>query len=225
MASAQEDWRRYAPRAFDPACRLCPRLAGHLDAMRARHPDYYNAPVPPFVDPAARVLIVGLAPGAHGANRTGRPFTGDFAGILLYETLHAHGFATAPASSARGDGLTLVNRRISNAVKCQPPENKPTGGEVATCNRYLAAELERFAPDGVLLALGAVAHGAALRALGLKLGAYRFAHGAEYGLSGGRTLVDSYHCSRYNTQTRRLTTAMFESVVARVRALIALSDD
>ena len=220
MPGVQEDWRRYVPHAFDPACRLCPRLARHLDAMRAEHPDYYNAPVPPFGDPDARVLIIGLAPGAHGANRTGRPFTGDFAGILLYATLHAHGFATKPVSTACGDGLTLVNCRISNAVKCLPPANKPTSSEVATCNRYLKAELERFAPQGVLLALGAVAHGAALRALELKAGAYRFAHGAVHGLPGGRTLVDSYHCSRYNTQTGRLTAAMFEAVVARVRALI-----
>ena len=220
MPSAQEDWRRYAPRAFDPTCRLCPRLAQHLDAMRAEYPDYFNAPVPPFGDPDARVLIIGLAPGAHGANRTGRPFTGDFAGILLYETLHAHGFATTPVSTARGDGLELVNCRISNAVKCLPPANKPSGGEVVTCNRYLKAELEGFAPQGVLFALGAVAHGAAVRALGLKAGAYRFAHGAVHRLPDRRTLVDSYHCSRYNTQTGRLTAAMFDAVVARVRALI-----
>lgn len=220
MPHAQEDWRRYAPRAFDPACRLCPRLARHLDAMRAEYPDYYNAPVPPFGDPGARVLIIGLAPGAHGANRTGRPFTGDFAGILLYATLHAHGFATRPVSTAPGDGLELVNCRISNAVKCLPPANKPIGAEIATCNRYLKAELESFAPQGVLLALGAVAHGAALRALGLKNGAYGFGHGAVHPLPDGRTLVDSYHCSRYNTQTGRLTAAMFDAVVARVRALI-----
>ena len=183
--------------------------------MRESYPDYHNAPVPPFGDPGARLLLVGLAPGAHGANATGRPFTGDYAGILLYETLHALGVATKPVSRHPGDGLTLRGCRITNAVKCLPPENKPTTTEVDTCNTYLAAELERFPADGVLVALGAIAHRAVLRAHRLKLNVYPFEHGRVHRLPQGRTLVDSYHCSRYNTQTGRLTAAMFETVLHR----------
>jgi uracil-DNA glycosylase family 4 len=183
--------------------------------MRAAHPAYHNAPVPPFGDPDARLLIVGLAPGAHGANATGRPFTGDHAGILLYGTLAKLGVATRPVSRARGDGLTLNGCRITNAVKCLPPENKPATAEADTCNAYLAAELARFPADGVILALGAIAHRAVLRAHGLKLNVWPFEHGRMHRLGNGRMLVDSYHCSRYNTQTRRLTAAMFETVLRR----------
>jgi uracil-DNA glycosylase family 4 len=165
------------------------------------------------------LLIVGLAPGFHGANATGRPFTGDYAGVLLYDTLHRCGWASAAVSSSRDDGLVLRGARITNAVKCVPPGNKPTPAEIATCNGFLRAELHALGTGAVLLALGAIAHGAVLRAFGLKVGRLRFAHGAEHALPGGRTLVDSYHCSRYNTNTRRLTTEMFRDVVERATAL------
>jgi uracil-DNA glycosylase family 4 len=186
--------------------------------MRVQHPEYHNAPVAPFGAADARLLVVGLAPGAHGANATGRPFTGDYAGVLLYRTLFAAGFASAPESRTRDDGLELRNCRITNAVKCLPPANKPTTAEVDVCNSYLAAELAGFPADGVILALGAIAHRAVLRALGLKQSGYRFAHGAVHTLPGGRTLVDSYHCSRYNTQTGRLTDTMFQEAVALAAA-------
>jgi uracil-DNA glycosylase family 4 len=204
---------------FDPHCRRCPRLAAFLDEGRARHPGYHCAPVAPFGDPAPRLLIVGLAPGFHGANATGRPFTGDYAGVLLYETLHRFGWASAPVSSSRDDGLVLTGARITNAVKCVPPENKPTPAEIAACNDFLRAELSGLPAATVVLALGAIAHGAVLRAQGLKASACKFAHGAEHRLPGGRVLIDSYHCSRYNTNTRRLTEEMFREVVARATAL------
>lgn len=215
-----DDWRRLPPGAFDPTCTLCPRLAAHLAQMRVRYPHYHNGPVPPFGAAALRLLIVGLAPGAHGANATGRSFTGDYAGILLYRTLHELGLCTRAESRSRGDGLKLRNCRISNAVKCLPPENKPTTAEVDTCNRYLATELAALPAGAVVVALGAIAHRAVLRGLGLKLGGYEFAHGRVHALSGvERTLVDSYHCSRYNTQTGRLTAAMFRDVLARARTI------
>lgn len=201
-----------AAKSFDPDCRDCPRLARFLDEVRAAHPEYHCAPVAPFGDPRARLVIVGLAPGMHGANRTGRPFTGDYAGILLYRILHRYGFATAPTSVSADDPLRLVDCRITNAVKCLPPENKPETGEVRTCNRYLAAELRSLAPGSAILALGTIAHRAVLLALGLKPAAFAFAHGAKHDLGNGLTLFDSYHCSRYNTQTNRLTAPMFEAV-------------
>jgi uracil-DNA glycosylase family 4 len=204
---------------FDPSCRHCPRLAAFLDSVKLAHVDYYCKPVPPFGDPAAKLLIVGLAPGLHGANRSGRAFTGDHAGIILYATLFKYGLASHPRSIAADDGLQLVGARITNAVKCLPPGNKPLPVEINTCNPYLRAELEASHSVRAILALGSIAHAAVLRAHGLRPTAHRFAHGAEYALIGGRTLIDSYHCSRYNTQTRRLTTAMFESVVARARTL------
>ena len=206
-------------RFFEPDCRDCPRLATFLDDVRAKHEDYHAAPVPSFGPLDARLLIVGLAPGMHGANRTGRPFTGDYAGILLYETLNKLGLASSSVSTARGDGLELIGCRITNAVKCLPPGNKPTTDEIKTCNRFLGAELEACKDMRVMLALGRIAHDAVLRALNLKLSAYRFGHGAEHAMPGGRILVDSYHCSRYNTQTRRLTTEMFEKVVTRARTM------
>jgi uracil-DNA glycosylase len=205
---------------FDPACRRCPRLASFLDSVRAEHPSYYCLPVAPFGDPQAALLIVGLAPGKHGANRTGRPFTGDHAGILLYETLFKYGFASAAVSRSVDDGLQLLNARITNAVKCLPPENKPLPVEMKTCNQYLAAELALSSSARVILALGSIAHQSTLRALGLALPKYKFAHAAEHELGGGRMLIDSYHCSRYNTQTRRLTTPMFEAVLERASDLI-----
>ncbi|MFO1323497.1 MAG: uracil-DNA glycosylase [Burkholderiales bacterium] len=197
---------------YDEACRRCPRLAAFLSEVRATHPAYWCRPVPPFGATAARLVIVGLAPGMHGANASGRPFTGDYAGILLYETLHAFGFANRPDAHARGDGLRLTGCRITNAVKCLPPQNKPTPAEVKECNGYLAADLRTVPEGGVVLALGRIAHDAALRALGLRPAGYRFAHGATTRLAGGRALVDSYHCSRYNTNTRRLTPQMFRDV-------------
>lgn len=207
-------------RWFDEGCRRCQRLADHLEAVRRAHPDYHAAPVPPFGARDAELLVVGLAPGKHGANATGRPFTGDYAGKLLYATLHSFGFGSAPESRAPGDGLRLLACRITNAVKCLPPDNKPIGAEVGNCNPYLRAELVDLCEGGVVLALGLVAHNAVLRALEVKQSARRFAHGAEHELPGGRTLLDSYHCSRYNTQTRRLTEAMFVEVVSRARDLV-----
>jgi uracil-DNA glycosylase family 4 len=205
---------------FDRTCTDCPRLAGFLAAGRAEYPDYYCAPVAPFGDPKARLIIVGLAPGFHGANATGRPFTGDHAGLLLYRTLHRFGFASRPESKSRDDGLELLGCRISNSVKCVPPENKPTPAEIRTCNRYLTAELSRVSPRTVLLALGSIAHNATLRALALKPSEYKFAHAAEHELPTGHLLLDSYHCSRYNTQTGRLTEQMFTDVFARARKLV-----
>jgi uracil-DNA glycosylase family 4 len=206
-------------KAFDPGCRRCPRLAGYLDEVRAEHPDYHAAPVAPFGDPDARLLIVGLAPGYHGANRTGRPFTGDYAGVLLYETLHLVGLASQPTSMAADDGLELSGCRITNAVKCLPPANKPVGAEIRLCNGFLVAELAALPAGAVCLALGKIAHDAVLKAHGLKLASRRFGHGAVHELPNGHTLVDSYHCSRYNTQTRRLTADMFHEVVRRAAAL------
>ena len=205
---------------FNRDCLACPRLASHLARVRDMHPRYYARPVPPFGDPKARLLIVGLAPGMHGANRTGRPFTGDHAGILLYETLHKYGFASSPQSVHVRDGLALKNCRITNAVKCLPPGNKPLPKEVVTCNAYLQAELIKLPPKSVLLALGTVAHDAVLRAFKLKRTAYKFGHGNLHTLPGEIHFVDSYHCSRYNTQTKRLTTDMFEAVVRKAKALL-----
>jgi uracil-DNA glycosylase family 4 len=207
---------------FDPGCRRCPRLGKFLDAVRRNEPSYYCRPVPPFGDPEARFLIVGLAPGMHGANRTGRPFTGDHAGILLYETLHKFGFASGPISTTADDGLRLLDARITNSVKCLPPGNKPAPLEIKTCNDFLRAELAQSPTVRVILALGAIAHAAVLRACDVPQGTHRFAHAAEHQLSGGRVLLDSYHCSRYNTQTRRLTTPMFEGIIGRARVLIRL---
>jgi uracil-DNA glycosylase family 4 len=205
--------------AFDAGCRRCPRLAAFLDAVRMEEPAYYCRPVPPFGDPQAALLIVGLAPGMHGANRSGRPFTGDHAGILLYATLHKFGMATAPVSVSTDDGLKLEQARITNAVKCLPPANKPLPAEIRQCNSYLRAELAQSNSVRAILALGVVAHTAVLQACDLPPAQYRFAHGAEHRLSEGRVMVDSYHCSRYNTQTRRLTPDMFEAVVQRGREL------
>jgi uracil-DNA glycosylase len=210
-----------ASAAYDPACRRCPRLCAFLDEVKREHPEYWCKPVPPFGTADARLLIVGLAPGMHGANATGRPFTGDYAGILLYETLHAYGFATQPVATARGDGLFLVGCRITNAVKCLPPGNKPTPAEARTCNGYLAADLATVPVGGAILALGRIAHEATLRALGKKPSAFPFAHGAGNLLDGDRLLVDSYHCSRYNTNTRRLTPAMFRAAFDTVAAHLA----
>ena len=197
---------------FSLACRDCQRLSGYLDQVRQDHPEYHARPVAPFGDAKPRLLIVGLAPGMHGANRTGRPFTGDYAGILLYRTLHKFGFATAAQSVHAADGLRLIGCRITNAVKCLPPQNKPELQEVKQCNGYLRSELEALERGSAVLALGTIAHQAVLLALAAKKSEFRFAHGTRHELSSGLTLYDSYHCSRYNTQTRRLTETMFNQV-------------
>jgi uracil-DNA glycosylase len=207
---------------FCPDCVLCPRLASFLAKGAHENPDYHCKPVAPFGDPAPRLLIVGLAPGMHGANRTGRPFTGDYAGILLYEALHELGLSSARTSVDKFDGLELTGTRITNAVKCLPPDNKPLPAEIKTCNQYLAAELANLTSVRVVLTLGVVAHEAVLVASGLKRTAARFAHGAEHALPGERIMVDSYHCSRYNTQTRRLTGEMFRAVLKRAVTLSGL---
>jgi len=204
---------------FDRDCRACPRLAKFLDDVNERYPEYYCRPVPPFGDASARLLIVGLAPGMHGANRTGRPFTGDHAGILLYETLHKFGFSTDAESLAADDDLALLDCRITNAVKCLPPDNKPVGAEINTCNTFLANELFGLSPGSVVLALGGIAHRAIVKAQGLRQSDFKFAHAAVHDLDSFRVL-DSYHCSRYNTNTRRLTTEMFEAVFAAARAML-----
>ena len=204
-----------ATAAYDPHCTRCPRLAAFLAQTRQRHPDYWARPVPSFGASSPRLIIVGLAPGMHGANRSGRPFTGDHAGILLYQTLYDAGLATRPQSANAQDALRLVNARIVNAVKCVPPANKPLPAEIRECNAYLTAELRELEEARVYLALGRIAHEAVLMARGLRRGGYPFAHGREHALDAAHWLIDSYHCSRYNTQTRRLTAAMFRAVVAR----------
>jgi uracil-DNA glycosylase len=204
---------------YDPDCVHCPRLAGFLKEVRKEHPDYWARPVGPFGAKQPHLLLVGLAPGMHGANRTGRPFTGDYAGILLYETLHELGLATRPTSVSADDPLKLIDTRITNSVKCVPPQNKPVPAEIKRCNVYLKNELAALKPVRAIVALGRIAHEAVLMALELKRGPYPFAHGREHALPDGRTLIDSYHCSRYNTQTRRLTAAMFKKVIGRAKEL------
>jgi len=205
---------------FNPDCRLCPRLAHFLEEVRQTHPEYYARPVPSFGDTKASLLIVGLAPGMHGANRTGRPFTGDFAGKLLYSTLYQFGFSSDPeplneAGHANAE-LVLRGCRVTNAVRCLPPQNKPEPAEVRQCNPYLADELAGLPSRAAVLALGSVAHTAILRALGLQPGIAKFSHGAHHALPNGFMLYDSYHCSRYNTQTRRLNEAMFHAVFSEI---------
>jgi uracil-DNA glycosylase len=198
--------------AYDFNCRRCARLARFVDSVRAEHPAYFCHPVPPFGDAAARLVIVGLAPGMHGANATGRPFTGDYAGILLYRTLFDFGFATEPESLGASDKLQLVDARITNAVKCLPPGNKPLPVEIRECNAYLTAELATLPDGAAILALGRIAHDAVLRALSVPARGHAFTHGASHALEREIRLFDSYHCSRYNTNTARLTPAMFKRV-------------
>jgi len=205
---------------FDPDCQRCPRLASFLADVKSEHPNYHAAPVAPFGSDPARLLIVGLAPGMHGANATGRPFTGDYAGVLLYQTLHKFGFANQPVAEHIDDGLVLQDCRITNAVKCLPPQNKPVGAEIRQCNDFLRSELDGQQAGSVILALGRIAHDAVLRARGLRNADYAFAHGSLHGLPGDLHLLSSYHCSRYNTQTRRLTTEMFEEVFSVARRLL-----
>jgi len=208
---------------YDAACRRCPRLAEFLDSIKAEYPSYFCRPVPPFGPMSAALTIVGLAPGLHGANATGRPFTGDYAGILLFATFHAYGLASAPVTTGPDDGLELIDCRITNAVKCLPPDNKPMPAEIRECNAYLRADLEMVPDGGAMLALGRIAHDAALRAMSLRAADFPFAHGARHELSRAVVLFDSYHCSRYNTNTGRLTPAMFNSVFQAIRLHLARS--
>jgi uracil-DNA glycosylase family 4 len=201
-------------------CPICPRLVAFRAANRTAQPGWFNAPVPAFGPLDARLLVVGLAPGLKGANRTGRPFTGDYAGDLLYPTLIKFGFARGRYGQRIDDGLELIGCRISNAVRCVPPENKPTPAEINACRSFLAAELAAMPDLAAVLALGTVAHGSVLAALRQRRAAFPFAHGARHRLGTGLLLADSYHCSRYNTNTGRLTTEMFEAVFAGVREAI-----
>ena len=201
-------------------CHKCERLANFLEEVKRDNPDSFCRPVPSFGEPDAGLLIVGLAPGMHGANATGRPFTGDYAGELLYQTLYKYGFSTAAQSLSADDGLQLLNCRITNAVRCLPPQNKPVGAEVNNCNQFLALELAALPADGVVIALGTIAHKAVIRALGKKQTEFPFAHAACHELEAGKHLLDSYHCSRYNTQTKRLTTEMFEDVFRITKELL-----
>jgi uracil-DNA glycosylase family 4 len=199
-----------------PDCALCPRLAEYRQANRAANPDWFNAPVPSFGSLDAWLLVVGLAPGVRGANRTGRPFTGDFAGVLLYRTLLKFGLARGSYGAEPQDGLSLVDCRVTNAVRCVPPANLPSPKEVTTCNTFLATELKAMPRLRAVLALGGVAHAAVLKANGLRASHARFSHGAIHALPDGKFLADSYHVSRLNTNTGRLTEAMFEAVVETV---------
>src|SRR5215470_10648558 len=205
----------------DRDCPLCPRLVEFRQAARQKFPDWYNAPVDPFGAEDARLLIVGLAPGLQGANRTGRPFTGDYAGNLLYATLKEFGLARGEYEQRPDDSLHLIRCRISNAVKCVPPENKPTPEEIRICNRFLADELASLPNLKAVLALGSIAHDAVLVGLGLKKSSAKFGHGARHKLPRELVLFDSYHCSRYNTNTGRLTPEMFHDVVGKAAAASA----
>ena len=196
---------------YDPNCKKCSRLEKFLTSTKLKYPEYFCKPVPSFGSNSPFLFIVGLAPGMHGANNTGRPFTGDHAGILLYKALYKYGFSNKPRSTQK-DNLKLIDCRISNAVKCLPPENKPTTSEIKNCNAYLANELYELKAGSILLALGTIAHNAILKALHLTKSNYKFSHGSRHILPNGLILYDSYHCSRYNTQTKRLTEAMFFDV-------------
>jgi uracil-DNA glycosylase len=208
--------------AFNLKCKDCHRLAEYLATLRQQYPAYHNLPVAPFGDSDAQLLIVGLAPGLHGANATGRPFTGDYAGELLYATLYEYGFSNQTMTIERGstdaiDDLQLLNCRISNAVKCLPPQNKVIADEINKCNRFLKQEIESLPDNSILLALGGVAHKAIIKACDLKQSAYKFAHNARFDIKPGLVLYDSYHCSRYNTNTKRLTPPMFKQVFFDIR--------
>ncbi len=205
----------------DSDCQLCPRLAEFRQQQRRAFADWFNAPVPPFGDPAAQLLIVGLAPGLRGANRTGRPFTGDYAGDLLYATLADFGYSTGTYQADPNDGLQLQNCMIINAVRCLPPENKPTPAEIRQCNGFLGAEIAELKRLRCIVALGRIAHDAVLMTRGLTRSRYTFGHGARHDIGDNLTLIDSYHCSRYNTNTRRLTPEMFADVFELVKEQLA----
>ncbi|MBI1398785.1 uracil-DNA glycosylase [Hyphomonas sp.] len=202
------------------SCTLCPRLVAYRESVQAKHPDWFNGAVPSFGAEAAKLLIVGLAPGVTGANRTGRPFTGDWAGDLLYATLDKFGFSKGKFAADPNDGLVLTGAMITNAVRCVPPENKPIGEEINKCRPFLEARIAAMPKLKVIVCLGKISHDSTLRALGLKVSAHPFGHGSRYDVSvNGRpvTLLSSYHCSRYNTNTGRLTAEMFEDVFAAAR--------
>lgn len=202
-------------------CPLCPRLVSFLEEHRAAHPDWHNAPVPSFGPLEAGLLVVGLAPGLKGANRTARPFTGDYAGDLLYPTLVKHGFAKGNYGREPDDGLEMIDCRITNAVRCVPPQNKPTGPEANACRPFLVSEIAEMNNLRVILSLGGLSHSAVLRTFGMKQSAAKFTHGAMHDLGPGKpVLANSYHCSRYNTNTGRLTKDMFDRVIAGIRAVL-----
>ena len=215
-STGQKPDQAFSPEA--PAdCDLCPRLVTYRHANQAAEPAWFNGAVPSFGGPDARLLIVGLAPGVKGANRTGRPFTGDYAGTLLYEALLSYGFAEGRFDARIDDGLQLVDCMVSNAVRCVPPENKPTPAEINTCRGYLSARIAAMTRLKAIVVLGRIAHESTLTALKLRKSAFAFAHGARHAMSPDLTIYDSYHCSRYNTNTGRLTTEMFRNVFAAVR--------
>ncbi|VAW95836.1 Uracil-DNA glycosylase, family 5 [hydrothermal vent metagenome] len=205
---------------FDKNCVKCPRYVKFFESLRIEYPNYYNLPVPAFGVVNPDLVIVGLAPGMHGANATGRPFTGDHAGIILYESLYKFGFSNKPKSTHKKDGLKLHNCRITNAVKCLPPQNKPIGSEINACNDYLKAEIKIFKKNTVIIALGLVAHKAVIKAINGKQSDYMFKHNAHHQLGLGHILIDSYHCSRYNTNTKRLTEKMFHDVFRKAKKFI-----
>jgi uracil-DNA glycosylase len=205
----------------DRNCPFCPRLAAFRERWRVAEPSWHNAPVPTFGTLGARLLIVGLAPGLRGANRTGRPFTGDYAGELLYTTMLEFGFASGSYEARPDDGLVLVDAAIANAVRCVPPDNKPTPAEIGTCRQFLVATLAAMPNLAAILALGRIAHESTVTALGERRAARPFGHGAVHAVRSGLTLYDSYHCSRYNTNTGVLTDDMFRAVFARIRAALA----
>lgn len=209
--------------SFNPDCQLCARLHDFLCSVKSKYPGYHSRPVAPFGDPNAELLIVGLAPGMHGANASGRPFTGDYAGLLLYKALFDFGFSNQLESSHLTDGLKLLNCRITNAVKCLPPQNKPTGEEIKQCNHYLNSEINSLPAKAVILVLGNIAHQAVLRSYALKASAYPFGHHQIYILPDGKQLISSYHCSRYNVQTKRLSMEMLADVFSSIRRLMPSS--
>lgn len=205
----------------DTDCRLCPRLWQFRDDNRRQEPSWHNAPVPSFGAIEARFLVVGLAPGLMGANRTGRPFTGDYAGDLLYQTLAKHGFVIGTYGRDASDGIALKDCRITNAVRCVPPQNKPLPAEIHTCRPFLSQEIGAMPKLQIILALGTIAHNQVLRVLNHRPGHHKFAHGARHMVGEGKILIDSYHCSRYNTNTGRLTETMFDDIVGGIKAYLA----
>jgi uracil-DNA glycosylase family 4 len=205
---------------FDQECRKCSRLDDFLAEVKKKHPNYHARPVAPFGDENAKLLIVGLAPGMHGANATGRPFTGDYSGLLLYEILFKFGYSNQKNSTSLDDRLTLTNCRITNAVKCLPPKNKPTGAEINQCNHFLSEEIKVLPDKAVIMALGNIAHQSVLKAYGLKLSTVKFGHNKKFELPDGKRLVSSCHCSRYNVQTKRLTKEMFSDVFITIQGLM-----
>jgi uracil-DNA glycosylase family 4 len=202
------------------SCRRCPRLAAFLDEKREELPEHFNGPVPNFWSPNPKLIVIGLAPGLNGANRTGRPFTGDWAGDLLYDAMDKYGFSTGTYDKRADDGLALRQAVITNAVRCVPPQNKPVGAEINTCREFLKDQLDALPDLKVMLCLGKISHDSTIRALGLRLATHKFGHATEYDDGQGRTVLSSYHCSRYNTNTRRLTEAMFFEVFKRARELV-----